>query len=38
MDISQYIGIAKGLWGDTPEEIDRTLREQREEWDRELPP
>lgn len=37
MDISQYIGIAKGVWGDTPEETDRILREQRDEWDRELP-
>ena len=37
-DLSRYIGIGKGLWGDTPEEVDRTLREQRDEWDRELPP
>ena len=33
-DVSQYIGIGKGLWGDTVEEIDRTLREQRETADR----
>ena len=38
VDISAHIGIGRGLWGDTPEEIDRTLREQRDEWDRELPP
>ena len=38
VDISQYIGIGRGLWGDTPEEVDRTLREMRDEWDRELPP
>lgn len=33
-DVSQYIGIGKGLWGDTVEEIDRTLREQRDTADR----
>jgi bifunctional DNA-binding transcriptional regulator/antitoxin component of YhaV-PrlF toxin-antitoxin module len=33
-DVSQYIGIGKGLWGDSVEEIDRTLREQRDTADR----
>jgi AbrB family looped-hinge helix DNA binding protein len=35
-DISQYIGIAKGLWGDTPEEIDQAIAEDRASWERDL--
>jgi AbrB family looped-hinge helix DNA binding protein len=35
-DISQYIGIAKGLWGDTPEEIDQAIAEDRASWERGL--
>ena len=36
-DVSKYAGIAKGLWGETPEEVEQTLRDMRDEWDRELP-
>lgn len=36
VDISQYIGIAKGLWGDTPEEIERAIAEDHDSWERAL--
>ena len=35
--ILKYAGIARGVWGETPEEVDRTIRELRDSWDRELP-
>jgi bifunctional DNA-binding transcriptional regulator/antitoxin component of YhaV-PrlF toxin-antitoxin module len=37
VDFMQYAGIGRGLWGETAEEIDRNIRELRDEWDRELP-
>jgi len=36
VDISQYVGIAKGLWGDTPEEIERAIAEDHDSWERAL--
>lgn len=36
-DIMRFAGIGKGLWGSTTEEIDRTIRELRDSWDREPP-
>jgi bifunctional DNA-binding transcriptional regulator/antitoxin component of YhaV-PrlF toxin-antitoxin module len=35
VDVMQYAGIGRGLWGETPEEVDRTIRALRDEWDRE---
>ena len=35
-DVSRYIGIGKGLWGDTVEEIDRTIAEDHASWERDL--
>ena len=29
-----YAGVAKGLWGDTPEEVDANLKEIRNSWTR----
>ena len=37
IDIMQYAGSLSGVWGSTPEEIDRNIRALRDEWDRELP-
>lgn len=36
VDISQYIGIGRGLWGDTVEEIDRAIAEDHASWERDL--
>ena len=29
-----YAGVAKGVWGDTPEEVDANLKEIRNSWTR----
>ncbi len=36
-DLMQYAGIGRGLWGQTSEDVDRTIRETRDSFDRELP-
>ncbi len=33
-DIMSYAGIGKGLWGDTPADIDATVQELRNAWTR----
>ncbi len=33
-DVMAYAGTGKGLWGDTPEEIDATIRNLRDSWER----
>jgi bifunctional DNA-binding transcriptional regulator/antitoxin component of YhaV-PrlF toxin-antitoxin module len=37
IDVMQFAGIGRGLWGQTTEEVDRTIRALRDEWDREPP-
>ena len=37
IDIMQFSGIGKGIWGSSGEEVDRTIAELRDSWDRELP-
>jgi bifunctional DNA-binding transcriptional regulator/antitoxin component of YhaV-PrlF toxin-antitoxin module len=32
-DVMAYAGIGKGLWGDTPDEIDATIRTLRDSWE-----
>lgn len=32
--LRRYAGIGKGIWGDTDEEVEATIRRQREEGDR----
>lgn len=32
--IMDYAGSCKGAWGDTPEEVDANLAEDRSSWDR----
>jgi antitoxin component of MazEF toxin-antitoxin module len=32
--VMAFAGIAKGVWGDTPEAVEETLRNQRESWER----
>ena len=32
--ISSYAGIARGLWGDSAEEIDSFIRNERESWEK----
>ncbi|MEI6363833.1 MAG: AbrB/MazE/SpoVT family DNA-binding domain-containing protein [Actinomycetes bacterium] len=34
--IMRFAGIGKGLWGSTPEEIDRTIAEDHASWERDL--
>ena len=29
-----FAGVAKGVWGETPEAVEATLRNQRESWER----
>ncbi|MDA2986157.1 MAG: AbrB/MazE/SpoVT family DNA-binding domain-containing protein [Actinomycetota bacterium] len=36
-DLDRYRGAGKGVWGSTQDEIDRHLRDMRDEWDRESP-
>ena len=31
-DLMSYAGIGKGMWGKTPEEIDKTLQDIRDSW------
>ena len=33
-DIMSYAGICKGVWGNTDEEFEKTLRDLRDEWER----
>ena len=33
-DIMSFAGVGKGLWGDTPEEIDASINEIRNLWTR----
>ncbi len=37
LDLAAIQGVATGAWGGSPEEIDRNLRELRDEWGREEP-
>ena len=34
IDIMAFAGIANGLWGDTAQEIDRTLGDMKSGWER----
>ena len=33
-DLMAFAGIGRGLWGDSAEAVDATLRNQRDEWER----
>lgn len=33
-DIMSFAGVGKGLWGDTPAEIDASINEMRDSWTR----
>ena len=33
-DIMSFAGIGHGLWGNTPEEVDQTLRNMKDSWER----
>ena len=33
-DIMRFAGIGRGLWGKSPEEVDRTLCEMKNAWER----
>lgn len=33
-DIMSFAGIGHGLWGNTPEEVDQTLRHMKNSWER----
>ncbi len=33
-EMLSFAGIRRGLWGDTPEEVDQTLRNMRNSWER----
>lgn len=33
-DIMSFAGIGHGLWGNTPEEVDQTLRNMKNSWER----
>ena len=33
-DIMSYAGICAGVWGNTREEVDKTIRDLRNEWER----
>jgi hypothetical protein len=32
--LMSFAGIGKGLWGDSPEAVDATLREMKDAWQR----
>lgn len=32
--VLEYAGVARGLWGDTASEIDATLRNERDSWEK----
>ena len=32
--VMSYAGIFRGAWGATPEEVEKTLRDQRDSWER----
>lgn len=31
VDVMQYAGIGRGLWGETAEDVERTIRQLRDE-------
>ena len=33
-DVMAFAGIAQGVWGDTPEEVEQTLQRDRATWER----
>ena len=33
-DVMAFAGIAQGVWGDTPEEVEQTLERDRATWER----
>ncbi len=33
-NLKAYAGLGKGLWGNTPEEVDATIRNLRDSWER----
>jgi bifunctional DNA-binding transcriptional regulator/antitoxin component of YhaV-PrlF toxin-antitoxin module len=33
-DIMSFAGIAQGVWGDSPEEVEQTIRRDRATWER----
>ncbi|NBY34551.1 MAG: AbrB/MazE/SpoVT family DNA-binding domain-containing protein [Betaproteobacteria bacterium] len=33
-DVMAFAGIAQGVWGDTPEEVEQTLKRDRSTWER----
>ena len=33
-DLMQFAGLLKGVWGNTPEEIDASIQDIRGEWER----
>lgn len=33
-DFMKYAGIAKGLWGDSSEDIDKFIRDERDSWEK----
>ena len=33
-DIMAFAGIAQGVWGDSPEEVEQTIRRDRATWER----
>ena len=33
-DIMAFAGIAKGVWGDNPEEVEQTIQGDRATWER----
>jgi bifunctional DNA-binding transcriptional regulator/antitoxin component of YhaV-PrlF toxin-antitoxin module len=33
-DIMSFAGIAQGVWGDSPEEVEQTIRRDRARWER----
>jgi bifunctional DNA-binding transcriptional regulator/antitoxin component of YhaV-PrlF toxin-antitoxin module len=34
VDVMAFAGIGRGLWGDTPEAVEQTVRELRNQWER----
>jgi antitoxin component of MazEF toxin-antitoxin module len=33
-DVMAFAGIAQGVWGDSPEEVEQTLQRDRATWER----
>ena len=34
IDLSVYLGIARGIWGESSSDVERTWRTDRESWNR----